>query len=272
VGQFYRNSDSTWVRRYRCRDCGTGFSDATIQTCYRQKKRHKNLMLRRLLCSGVSQRRCAKILHLNRKTVVKKFLLLALEAEFSVKSFNLAKPKAHTVEFDDLETFEHTKMKPLSVTLAVEAGTRRILGLEVSRMAANGPLAEKSREKYGRRVDERRQGRQRLFEWLQYVVTDRVVIKSDDNPYYPPDVQRLFPNSLHLHYKGKRGSTTGQGELKKVRFDPLFSLNHTCAMFRANVNRLFRKTWCTTKRSDRLYAHLMLYAQYHNEELLKPSA
>ena len=60
----------------------------------------------------------------------------------------------------------------------------------------------------------------------------------------------------------------GQGELKKIGFDPLFDLNHTAAMIRANINRLFRRTWCTTKRADRLEAHLELYVQYHNRELI----
>ena len=257
---------------YRCRTCGKSFSSATYQDCYRQKKRQKNLILRRLLCSGVSQRRCAKILHLNRKTVVVKFLFLSLQAEFFFRKFNFQQALAHTVEFDDLETFEHTKLKPLSVTLAVEFETRRILGVEVSIMAAKGTTAEKSRKRYGPRLDERRHGRDRLFRYLKPVVRENVVLKSDENPYYPPDVKRHFPDSTHLQYKGQRGSTTGQGELKRVRFDPLFSLNHTCAMLRANINRLFRKTWCTTKRADRLYHHLVLYAQYHNEDLIRRPA
>jgi hypothetical protein len=271
-GKFFRKSDSTWVPRYTCKTCGGSFSTATFHSAYRQKKRNKNLLLRRLLSSGVSQRRCAKLLNLNRTTVVRKFLFLALEAEFFVRTFNFKQPLAHTVEFDDLETFEHTKMKPLSVTLAVETETRRILGIEVSRMSAKGLLARRAREKYGFRVDERAEGRERLFEHIKSIVTDKVVLKSDENPHYEADVKRHFPSSLHLRYKGQRGSTTGQGELKKVRFDPIFSLNHTCAMLRANINRLFRKTWCTTKRSDRLYRHLMLYAQYHNEELIQKKA
>jgi hypothetical protein len=59
----------------------------------------------------------------------------------------------------------------------------------------------------------------------------------------------------------------GQGELKSGGFDPLFSFNHTAAMLRANINRLVRKTWCTTKRIDRLEAHIALYVQFHNREL-----
>ena len=269
AGKFYRRSDSTWVKRFRCRRCRKSFSDATFHSAYRQKKRNKNLILRVLLASGMSQRRCAKVLHLSRVTVVRKFLFLALEAEFFVRKLNFSWPKAHTVEFDDLETFEHSKMKPLSVTLAVEHDSRRILGIEVSRMAAKGLLAKRSLKKYGPRVDERAEARERLFNWIKPIVTERPVFKSDMNPHYEGVVKRHFPNSLHLRYKGRRGSSTGQGEIKEVRFDPIFSLNQTCAMLRANINRLFRKTWCTTKRSDRLYRHLMLYAQYHNEELIR---
>ena len=57
--------------------------------------------------------------------------------------------------------------------------------------------------------------------------------------------------------------------MKQLRFDPLFSLNHTCAMLRANINRLFRRTWCTTKRKDRLEQHLAVYMDFHNRILLK---
>ncbi len=109
--------------------------------------------------------------------------------------------------------------------------------------------------------------RRRLFKKLKPLIADNALIKSDSNPHYPGDVKELFPQATHVTYLGKRGAVTGQGELKKVKFDPLFSLNHTCAMFRANVSRLIRKTWCTTQNVDRLYAHLMIYAQYHNEKI-----
>jgi hypothetical protein len=90
-----------------------------------------------------------------------------------------------------------------------------------------------------------------------------VVIKSDENPHYPPLIRGIFPRGEHLRYKGRRGCVVGQGELKRGGFDPLFSLNHTAAMFRANVNRLFRRTWCTTKKRESLAAHLALYAIHH---------
>ena len=265
-GSYYRTSDSKRIRRFRCLLCKKSFSNATFDPCFRQKKRHMNELLRRLLASCVSQRGAAKVLVLNRKTVVRKFIFLGAKAEFHLNVRNASLPKAQCIEFDDLETFEHTKLKPLSVTLAVESQTRRILGFSVSQMSAKGHLS-KLAKKYGERVDNRSIGRTELFTKIQQFVEPEATIKSDMNPHYENDVRKFFPQGKYNQYKGRRGSTTGQGELKKTKFDPLFSLNHTCAKMRANINRLIRKTWCTTKKPERLYLHLAIFADFHNEEL-----
>jgi hypothetical protein len=219
--------------------------------------------------SGVSQRRTAILLRLNRKTVVRKFLFLAKQASFfNFKKFMKLSP-LHHVQFDDLETIEHTKLKPLSVTMAVEHPSRVILAFSVQQMPAKGLLAKISVKKYGHRKDFRPLGRDEVFSKLSKKMMAQSIIESDDNPHYKTDVKRYLPESKHATYLGQRGCVAGQGELKKVAFDPLFTLNHTFAMLRANINRLVRKTWCTTKRPDRLKAHIELYVYYHNEVLLK---
>ena len=93
-------------------------------------------------------------------------------------------------------------------------------------------------------------------------------IFSDQNPHYEPDVKKHFPEALYKTYKGRRGCVVGQGELKSGGFDPLFCLNHTAAMLRANMNRLFRRTWCTTKTVFGLEDHIAIYARAHNERIL----
>ena len=172
------------------------------------------------------------------------------------------------VQFDDLETFEHAKSKPLSVTLAVSR-QRKILGFEVSSMPAKGPLAEIGRKRYGFRPDGRSQALRNLLNRIRPRVAERAIVWSDENPRYPKPVARIFPHARHETVKGRRGCVTGQGELKRGGFDPLYSLNHTCAMLRANVNRLVRKTWCTTKKAENLAHHLAIYANYHNSVLIR---
>jgi hypothetical protein len=178
----------------------------------------------------------------------------------------------HDLDFDDLETFEHTKCKPLSVLVAVAQNKRWILGLPVAEMPAKGLLVKKALRKYGPRKDERRIVRRQFFEKIRPQISENATIRSDSNPHYGPDVAEYFPKAKHEQFLGVRGAITGQGELKKTVWDPLFGVNHTCAMLRAHVSRLIRKTWNTTKLKARLEDHLVIYAYYHNTELLKAGA
>lgn len=267
LGTFRRKSDAQCLARFWCFECKKSFSAATISPLRWQKKRQYNFRIRRMLNGTMSQREIARSLGLNRKTVVRTFRRLGLLAQAELRAWNLSQRPACEVEFDDLETFEHTKCKPLSVTLMVEFKTRRILGFEISQMPAKGHLAAIARKKYGVRIDHRQQGRARLLSQMQELVKSEAVIRSDSNPHYIADVKRFFPSAKHECVLGGRGAITGQGELKKQLWDPIFSLNHTCAMLRANINRLIRKTWCTTKKPDQLGLHIALYALQHNQRL-----
>ncbi len=268
-GRYFRTSDGQWIQRYFCLFCRKTFSSATDLPCYWQKKRKLNAAFDRLYSSCVSQRRAAILLGVNRKTAIRKFRFLAQQGRLKQGHWlkELAKTPVCKVQFDDLETSEHTKCKPLSVALAVEPKSRKILGFQVSSMPAKGHLAAIALKKYGPRADDRPQGWDALFQSLQPVVREDAEWLSDENPHYPRHLKRHHPKATHQTVKGRRGCVAGQGELKKIGFDPLFSLNHTCAMLRANLNRLVRRTWCTTKNPQGLIDHLWIYVRYHNEVL-----
>jgi transposase-like protein len=265
-GSYFRTSDSRSIQRFRCCACRHTFSTATGSPCFGQKKRRINEPLRELLASGISLRRSAIVFRVHRTTIARRLVFLGIQARLELDR-QLSRFRALSgFQFDDLETFEHAKSKPLSVTLAVSL-KRKILAFEVSSMPAKGPLAKIGRKRYGFRPDHRSRALKALLSRIRPVVSDRAVIRSDRCPRYPGPVARLFPNARHETVKGRRGCVTGQGELKRGGFDPLFSLNHTCAMLRANVNRLFRRTWCTTKKAQALAHHLAIYADYHNSVL-----
>ena len=135
-------------------------------------------------------------------------------------------------------------------------------------MPAKGHLVKIALKKYGYRKDERAEGWNRLFYSLKNIVSETACFESDENPHYPKHLKKHFKSATHQQYPGARGAVTGQGELKKIKFDPLFSLNHTCAMLRANLNRLFRRTWCTTKNVQGLIDHLSLYVTFHNQHII----
>jgi hypothetical protein len=222
----------------------------------------------------MSQNRLAKVLQATRVTIARKLIFLSGQCRLDNARIHLASKPAASIQFDELETIEHTKCKPLSVALAVEKGTRRIMGFCVSSMPANGRLAQVSRIKYGPRKDHRVMGLGDLFRQIKPFCAIKLNLLSDKCPRYKGVVNKVLREELGCEVefeqvKGARGRSDGQGELKKQGFDPLFSLNHTCAMLRANVNRLFRKTWNTTKKMERLAMHLELYAFFHNSQLIR---
>jgi transposase-like protein len=272
-GAYSRSSDSRTIRKYYCRCCQRYFSSVSQSPLKYQKKRRLNRKIPELYTSGVSQRRIALIFRINRKTVartLKLFGSIETQRQETFLKANYSPKPLVEVQFDDLETSIHTKCKPVSVTLAIDPQTRKILNFKVSSMPAKGLLAEISRKKYGKRPDERPVQWDLLMKELKPYVLPTAVWSSDENPHYPAHLKRHHPLAIHKRNKGGRGSDTGQGELKRLKFDPLFSLNHTCAMLRANMNRLFRRTWCTSKTMEGLKTHLSLYVAYHNRVLTKP--
>ena len=226
----------------------------------------------RLLNSGVSQRRAALVLGINKVTVVRKFRFLAEQSRLNQRSlleeFIQSGQKVVEVYFDDVETFEHSKLKPVSITMAVSA-QRKILGAFVASSPAKGLLAKKSVDKYGKRPDHRPKALSGLLRSLKRFVAPNAIFKSDQNPHYPAKLYRHFPEATHITTKGIRGCVVGQGELKATSWDPLFAFNHTAAMLRANLNRLVRRTWCTTKNLQGLKDHLAIYIDFHNQVLTK---
>ena len=215
-GSFHRASDGKDIPRYRCRDCGKTTSDATGDACFGQKKRQMNPVIFKLLGGGFSLRRIALDQELNRKTVVRKFKFLGGIALELIPLLNEVRPKAQEMQFDDLITSEHTKLKPVSVIAAVVGQERWIIDFRVASAPANGKLAALSRQKYGHRKDDRRPARRELFAAAKKFVCDDAVIKSDKSSHYPRDVKEFFPGCTHKTYKGRRrlrgGARRAQGE------------------------------------------------------------
>ena len=213
--------------------------------------------------------RWANFFGVDKKTVERKLPYLALRCrKINQKKLEQFKGRIHNLQLDDLITKENSKLKPLSVTVAVDEDRRRILALEVSQIPAFGHLSKLAVKKYGHRKDEHFNGLTRVFQIISPIVSAEVVVKSDEHQRYPGFVSAYLPKAKHLTFKSERACIAGQGELKKVHFDPLFIVNHTCAILRANVNRLIRKTWCTTKDPERLKDHLDIFMYFYNEILL----
>lgn len=268
-GHYFRADDSRFIQRFKCKICGKKYSASTDKLEYRQKKRRFNQRIREDYAGGKSLNRLALNLGLHPKTIQRKIEYLAKKARHSQQSFHqkLSKEKAVEVQFDDLITSVHTKLKPVAVSVVINSSDRIILGAVVSEIPAFGKIAEISRRKYGRRKNRHTQNLDCLLENLKPIIDPKAQFKTDEHKRYPELIQKHYPQSMHLKYKGERASVAGFGELKSKRFDPLFHINQILAMFRANINRLFRRSWNTTKKENHLQDHIDIFIDYFNEVL-----
>ena len=262
-GFFIRESDNKRIQKYYCKTCSKHFSEQTLSYDYRLRKRYINQRTFRLLCKGMSQRATALLLGVKQKAIA-----LRIKRFARVARIFLAKTREEEdfkeIFFDEMETFEHSKCKPITIPLAVNPTNRKILSVCAGKIPAKGHLVEIAMKKYGHRECQRQEKLTEMLSMIQKSGKKEILFTTDQSPFYPKLIQELFPKSTHNTYKGRRGCVVGQGELKAGGHDPLFALNHTCAMIRDNLKRMARRTWCTTKKIPMLENMLYVYAMFHN--------
>lgn len=257
-GFFFVRILKSYRRRYFCLQCRKSFSNQTTAPTYRQKRPDLNTPIGKLITSGMAQRQAARYLGCSKNTVDQKLQWLALQANTTLKR------NAPDVLFiDEMESIEHTKLKPLTIPVAV-GNDYRIYSMTVGRIKAKGHLAIRSKLKYGLRADEKMAALHRCFKHLKETfLTLPRVIRTDESPLYQNLVRDYFPNSEHETYSSrehirKKKEMLFLNHQKKV-FDPLFPLNQRCAKLRQDIKRLSRRSWCTTKTPANLEKSLAIY-------------
>jgi hypothetical protein len=207
----------------------------------------------------------ALVLGINRKTVVRKFLFMARLARRAHRQHGAAEnPKVPFAQFDEMESFEHTRLKPLSIALAVQAETGTILHARVATMPCKGPMATIALRKYGWRQDTRPRARRQTLLALKIRAAESLTLLTDCHPAYPRLIKNLLPRATHIPVKRTAAIPRIRTTDRKNPNDPLFTLNYTAAKLRHDLSRLARKVWVTTKKKERLQAHLDLYIAWNN--------
>jgi transposase-like protein len=267
-GFYFRRDDSRKIQRYKCKICKTKYSRATFTLEKYQKKRRINLQVRACLSMGVSQRNCAYALKVARKTIERKLIYLSEKAKLNQKKFldELKLNPINEIQFDDLISSVHTKLKPVSISVVACPKTFSILGAAVSEIPAFGKLAEISRRKYGRRKNFHTKTLDNLMGTLTSYIDPLAEFKTDEHKRYAEIIKKHFPKSKHKAYKSIPATVVGMGELKSKKYDPLFAINHTLACFRYGMNRFIRRTWCTSKKLENIQHHINIFIDFHNEK------
>lgn len=258
-GSYKTKHDRQQVPRYQCKVCKKTFSSRRFSPTYRQHKPQVNETLGNLLSSGVTQRRAAIVMGVNKVTVARKFAWLAERARQAHRTA-LASGQLNTsyVQFDEMETIEHSKLKPLSIALAVRPKTGEIIGAKVATMNCHchGHMAALSQKVYGWRPDTRPMACRDVMNDIKTVAKPRITVATDGKTAYAGLIKGAMPHAVHKSYVSRVAVHGAR--------DPLFRLNHTCAKLRADVSRLARRTWSASKCLRGMQDHLDLYIAFNN--------
>jgi len=172
--------------------------------------------------------------------------------------------KSAHIQFDEMETFEHTRLKPLSIPLAVRARTGQIIGASVATMNCKGPLAAISRQKYGVRVDTRQSASQSVLELVEQCSKKDIRVVTDNKQEYGGLIKKCVPHAKH-EKTHRQCKSAGDKSDRRNKNDKMFTLNASAAKIRHDLSRMARRVWVTTKKPEYLQAHLDLYIAYNNK-------
>ncbi len=264
AGRFQPKCRSVAIPRFRCKVCRKWFSSQTFRIDYRDRRPHDNAAIMRHLISGVSLRQVGRLLNLDCHSVQHKARKISRHLRLLNRNLLVGLPAGRTVGLDEMETFEHRSIQPVTVPMLVDDESKMVLAVGVApirRTAKKGTRRQKHIDrfeaKHGKRPDRGRQAVRAIFGRLARLLGNRpATIVTDMKSSYATEVHRRFgPQVAHQTVHSKAPRTTS---------NPLFSINLTEAMMRDNNGRLRRRSWLVTKRSRALRQQLEMFAAYRN--------
>jgi len=249
------------VPRYKCKTCGKTFSASTAKVeTLNEKRPDVNQMVFDLYCSRMSLRRIAKVLQINRKTVVRKFYKLAgiAKGHHEWLIANQKIPCSDMIAVDEMEANEGSKVRPLTMTIAVDGTNGRVLDISVSEIKAKGKIVSKRKidQVKANRIDTSSKGFKKVLSSIKIMKSKEKAptIFTDGKKVYITHLKTILPEAKHIRSIGRVNS----------KYDPIWWLNHACAMFRHDLSRLSRKSIVFSRTKKGLEAHMYLYIAWKN--------
>ena len=253
------------VPRFRCRVCRTGFSRQTFRADYRQKKPYLNAVCLRLLVACVGQRQTARVLHVARRTIERRFRWLARHAASFHRNRLRGAVLSGPFQLDELESFEGNRYQPVTAPVLIDRRTFFLVATAVGPLRRKGRMTPRQQRKrmehealHGRRPSHSARAVKQVFARLGLALDARrpFVLESDRKPLYERLGRRFFGERFQW--------SPHSASARRDRANPLFPINHTNARLRHFLSRLRRRTWCVSKTMRDLQRHLLIAALWVN--------
>ncbi len=237
--------------RYKCKGCNKTFTKRNSSINYRHRKQHLREAITKMYCERMSLRGIARTLNVSYPTVVKYFRENAeLARKSNRKRLSEKGLVTSYVQFDQLETYEHTKRKPVGIQLSIRHKTGEIISAKAGYIPVRALAVSKAYStKWNKMANQSNHTIKMIQETKKALNTKGSTISCDG---YRPQI-KLLKNIC------KQSFITIQPSMKEHK-----KIDRVFRRIRQDVSRLGRKTLSTTKRLEQLQNHLDLYTDYHN--------
>jgi hypothetical protein len=252
------------VPRFACRTCKRSFSRQTFRLDYRDRKPGCNVPMLQLLVSGVGLRQIGRTLGLGIHGAQHKFRKIAFGLRRLNRNLLRKLPPGHrTFLFDEMETFEHSSILRLSVSVLIEQKSLAVLAVDVAPIrrvprqgSARRKWLDRHEQEHGRRRDQGRASVRRVLgRFRRLLGGEKAELRTDEKGLYAALLRRMLPEIEHR---------TTISTLPRTTYNPLFRINLTDAMLRDNNGRMRWRTWLVSKKRGWLRQQLEVFAAWRN--------
>ena len=264
------------VQRYQCKACGTQFTSASLtDNHFHKPELLKEIFLR--YTSGYSVSRLSQELFISKSTVLK--MIGYLSEKCRTYHFELLDSGFLTTDkiyFDEMESFEHSKVYPVSIGIAVDCRYKRIIDIRVAEIRLKGALKKKVLSDLNGYLPPKIASRPNnahamLIDLMKSVKKSLIpsgFIFSDEKLTYPLLVATTLPKTVRFTQE------LSKTKLKQSK-DPqgLGRFRSVCAYLRTYTGTMGRRKLNTAKTmkslSDHFYLMIARYNKYDLNEVLK---
>lgn len=262
-------------QRYQCKLCKSTFSTRSLNWMgdFRRPELVKEVYA--LYTSGCSIRRMAIDLKTTKATITNIIKTLADKChEYHQNYIDNGFIDTNVVFFDEMESFEQSKALPVSIGIAVDIRSKKIIDARVAEIKCKGKLKlnidkiiDLLPAHYATRKNYSPQMRYEVMKEIKKCLRDGGTIYTDDKRAYLSLISSVFGGRvLHIHSVSK----SIKSHPNPFAFGRFSSV---CANIRSYMSRMGRRTLITTKKKEMLQAHLWMficrYNGYDIDEILK---
>lgn len=294
MGKIYLKLDRKYIQRYRCKTCKKSFINKDrLERNPKEKMYSSRKEIAEMYCMGMSLRDLSKKMNITRKTIDRKIELITEEINKKYKDFETFNFNSHHEEnedrrpiivFDEMESYEHTKLKPLSISIAYDVINKKIIDIQVATFFPKGRFISTLHKKPHLRIkyelakryreDNRNEQMTKVLESVKNYIAHnkhKPLFITDGRAVYKTLLKEVFRNQNFVHEviiskeMIENFVQTSKYGMNQVNIREKASFDALCATMRSKLSRLRRDSFIHTKKVNNLYNTLLLFMDFWNK-------